>query len=381
MHLIFILFRYFPHGGLQRECLRVANALLKRGHRLQLICGEWRGPRPQGIEILEIPRRGFTNHAADARFAHDSLVLARSLQPDAVVGFNRMPGLDVCYSAENSFQAKSHEARSVFYRWLPRYRAFCRLETGVFGADSGVELLMLSQRQIETYRRYYKIDDRRLHLIPPSIGRDRVRPADAMTIRARARDDVGLRSGEIGLLALGSAFHTKGLDRTIEAIAALPRRLRERVRLLVVGLGQANAYRRLARRRGIADRIEFLGARDDVPRLLLGSDLLVHPARDECTGTVILEAIVAGLPVLCTANCGYSDHVRKADAGRVLPEPFEPEVYAKLLADMMAHDQLEHWSQQGARYGLAADLYHGAEVAADVIEQVAQAKRAAGRER
>ncbi len=375
MRLIFILFRYFPHGGLQRDCRRIAEALVKRGHDVEIICGEWQGPRPAAIEITVLKRHGLTNHGIATRLARDAVALARSRQADAIVGFNRMPGLDLCYAAENCFRVKAEEERPVFYRWLPRFHGFSRLEAGIVGPGTETVLMMLSRRQIETYRRHYKIEDRRLHLLPPSISRDRMRPAGADAVRAETRARLDLEPDAFGLFALSSAFRTKGLDRSIEAIAALPRPLRDRVKLLVVGRGRPDRYRRLAKRRGIADRVEFLGAHDEVGRLLLGADLLLHPARDECAGMAILEAIVAGLPVLCTANCGFSDHVRMADAGMVLPEPFDPAAYAALLTGMLDRGRLDHWSRQGVRYGQSEDLYSGTEVAAALIERVAAESR------
>ena len=65
--------------------------------------------------------------------------------------------------------------------------------------------------------------------------------------------------------------------------------------------------------------MQFLGGRSDVPRFLLGADLLIHPAYHENTGTALLEALVAGLPVLVTDVCGYAHYIAEADAGRVLP--------------------------------------------------------------
>jgi len=51
---------------------------------------------------------------------------------------------------------------------------------------------------------------------------------------------------------------------------------------------------------GLADRIKLLGARSDVPRLMLGSDLLLFPSIAEGLGMVAVEAQAAGLPVLAS---------------------------------------------------------------------------------
>jgi UDP-glucose:(heptosyl)LPS alpha-1,3-glucosyltransferase len=124
----------------------------------------------------------------------------------------------------------------------------------------------------------------------------------------------------------------------------------------------------LARRLGVADRLLMLGARDDVPRLLLAADLLVHPARVENTGQAILEAIVAGLPVLASALCGFSPHVERAAAGLVLPEPFDRRRLASELAAMLAPGRLAAWSANATAYGRTEDRYGGLDAAAAAVE-------------
>jgi UDP-glucose:(heptosyl)LPS alpha-1,3-glucosyltransferase len=79
----------------------------------------------------------------------------------------------------------------------------------------------------------------------------------------------------------------------------------------------------LARKFGVAKNIRFLGLTDEISKLLLAADLFLHPAYREAAGMVIVEAIVAGLPVLTTASCGYAYHVKRAKAGLVVPLPFK----------------------------------------------------------
>lgn len=51
---------------------------------------------------------------------------------------------------------------------------------------------------------------------------------------------------------------------------------------------------------GVADKVRILGTRPDVPRLMLGSDLLLFPSLAEGLGMVVVEAQAAGLPVLAS---------------------------------------------------------------------------------
>ena len=140
-----------------------------------------------------------------------------------------------------------------------------------------------------------------------------------------------------------------------------------------VGCGDAKARGslRLARRLGVASRIDWLGPRDDIPALMAAADLLVHPARQETTGQVILEALALGLPVVTTAVCGFAEHVARADAGVVLPPRFDADRLAAALASAGDAALRARWSQRAIAYVAAHDVTGGFEQAAEFIEQVA----------
>jgi UDP-glucose:(heptosyl)LPS alpha-1,3-glucosyltransferase len=135
----------------------------------------------------------------------------------------------------------------------------------------------------------------------------------------------------------------------------------------VVGEDKTSPFEKMARKFGVREQLFFLGGRDDVPQFLLGADMLMQPSYKENTGTAILEAIVSGLPVLATAVCGYAQHVEKAEAGRVVPEPFDDEVFAKLLEELLTSQDRDKWRQNGIRYAQTEDLYSMPEKAAALI--------------
>ena len=69
--------------------------------------------------------------------------------------------------------------------------------------------------------------------------------------------------------------------------------------LVIVGRGlEEEAIKELARKKGIADSVMFLGLRDDVPKLLNAFDLFVLPSRYEGLPVVLIEAQANGLPEL-----------------------------------------------------------------------------------
>ena len=71
---------------------------------------------------------------------------------------------------------------------------------------------------------------------------------------------------------------------------------------LIAGSGAAmlDALQERVKIWGLDSRIRLLGARTDVPRLMLGADLLLFPSLSEGLGMVAVEAQAAGLPVLAS---------------------------------------------------------------------------------
>lgn len=376
MQLAFTLFKYFPFGGLQRDFLRIALACQARGHGIRVYTLSWQGEVPAGFEVVTVPVRALTNPRRYEKFAAWVHADLARRPVDRVVGFNKMPGLDVYYCADPCYEDKARTLRGPLYRLSGRYRHFAAYERAVFAPDSRTEILMISALQQPLFVKHYGTPPRRFHLLPPGIAADRRAPPDAAAIRAGFRREFGLDDGEnagdLLLVQIGSGFKTKGLDRSLQALAALPPELKARTRLIAIGQDEPRPFLRQIRRLGLARRVSILKGRDDIPRFLLGADLLIHPAYNENTGTVLLEALVAGLPVLTTAACGYAHYIEEANAGRVIPLPFEQCALDQALAAMLADGSARRkWHANGLAFADRADLYSLPERAADVILRTA----------
>ncbi|UAW99088.1 glycosyltransferase family 4 protein [Halopseudomonas nanhaiensis] len=367
MQLAFILYKYFPFGGLQRDFMRIAKVCQQRGHAIRVYTLIWEGDVPAGFDVIVAPVRALSNHRRNEKFtAWVQADLARR-PADRVVGFNKMPGLDVYYAADPCFEDKAQTLRNPLYRFGPRYRHFAEYERAVFSPEAGTEILMISDIQQPLFMKHYRTPVERFHMLPPGIAADRRAPANASEVRADFRREFGLGS-DLLLVQIGSGFKTKGLDRSIRALASLPRPLRKRTRLMVIGQDDPKPFQLLARTQGVSEQVQILSGRDDVPRFLLGADLLIHPAYNENTGTVLLEALVAGLPVLVTDVCGYAHYIEEADCGLVLPGPFDQQRLDAYLEKMLSDEGARsRWHHNALEFADQADLYSLPEKAADVI--------------
>lgn len=385
MQLVFALYKYFPFGGLQRDMLAIARECAARGHQVSIFCQSWSGEYPEDpgihINILRDQRRwwqnglqGNSNHHKNSRFHRDlGMALAR-MQPDALVAFNRIPGADVYYAADTCFKAKLYGERPWLYRLLPRYRQFVRDEAALFAPTSTTRILSIAPAAAEEYQHYYHTSPERFVHLPPGIARSRINESgERLTV---IQEELGLPTESHVILMVGSGFRTKGLDRAIEALAALPEVLRSRSHLVIVGEDRSDSFQEQARSRALADRVHFLGGRKDVPQLLKSADVLIHPAYRENTGTVLLEAAVAGLPVIATAVCGYAHYIADNELGLVVPQPFEQTQLNRALEQALVdRAQQNRWRENSRRFAASADIYDMPRHAAAAIEQVTRNRK------
>ena len=368
MQLAFVLYKYFPFGGLQRDFMRIALECQARGHAIRVYTPIWEGEVPAGFDVRVAPIKAFFNHHRNEKFsAWLAADLARD-PVDRVVGFNKMPGLDVYYAADGCYEDKAQTLRAPIYKRWGRYKHFADYERAVFAPESKTQILMISEVQQPLFIKHYGTPVERFHLLPPGIAQDRRAPANAGEIRAEFRREFELKDADLLLVQIGSGFKTKGLDRSLKALAALPRELKKRTRLIAIGQDDPRSFQLQAKTLGVAEQVQILKGRSDIPRFLLGADLLIHPAYNENTGTVLLEALVSGLPVLVSEVCGYAHYISEAEAGRVVPAPFEQEVFNRMLAEMLADDAARaEWGANGLAFAATADLYSMPQRAADVI--------------
>jgi len=372
LHLGFLLFEYFPYGGLQRDCLKTAQVCAARGHRVTLYTRDWEGPKPEGIETKVFGQRGCSNVSRNRIWMRRLEPVLAGDELQGVIGFNKLPGLDVYFGSDPCYVAKMKRLRPAWYRWSGRYRHFSRCEAEVFARGTGTQVLLLTPHEISVYRDIYGTEEERFHVLPPGIQRRTFDAGAQARARRRVRERQGWPDGTPLIVFIGSGFRIKGLDRAMEALASLPDASAPKAQLVVIGKNHPSPFSEQARRLGVADRVHFLGGRDDVTEWMLAADLLLHPAYSEAAGMVLLEAMTCGLPVLTTDTCGYAAHVRKAEAGCVLESPFDQAACNRALADMMSSEDRTEWGARGLAYAASEDLYSCHEKAADIIEQAAR---------
>ena len=374
MKIAFCLFKYSPYSGLSLDFLRILEECQTRGHDTHVFVSEWQGERPEvQITVLEPPTISlkFSNHAQNEQFHNKLQVELKKQVFNVIVGFNKMPGLDLYYGADSCYVGDKVPQYPAIYKLTRRYKGRYSFEEAVFGLTSQTLILSLSAQQKSEYQEHYFTPNERFHLLPPTLDASFSPIPDRVAQREKLRVELDLPANDLLLMFIGSGFRTKGLARAITALAGLPIDLQQRSSLIVVGHDDdEKQYRKQADRASASQQVLFLGgrSRQEIPKSLAAGDLMVHPAHNENTGTVLLEAIAAGLPVLATDVCGYADHIKAADAGIVLDSPFDQDALNTQLTTMLTSAYQQQWSANGQRYGKNSDLYKMPARAVDAIE-------------
>ncbi len=368
MIIAFCLYKYFPFGGLQRDFMRIARTVAGRGHQVRVYTQSWQGECPEEFELIVVPVRKRTNHGRNAEY-YQWVTAHLAQHPVArFVGFNKMPGLDLYYAADVCYAEKVAQEKGFFYRLTSRYRHYAAFERATFEQGKKTQLLMLTDKQIADFQRHYHTEPERFHILPPGIYPDRKYSQQIPDSRHIYREKNRIGADQNFVLQVGSDFNRKGVARTIEAIAALPDAVRQDTLLFVVGQDKPGPFAALAAKLGIKENVHFFAGRSDVAELMAAADLLVHPAKQEAAGIVLLEAVAAGLPVIVTEVCGYAPYIANARCGVVINEPFSQAALNKTLADALSTpSRLSEWAANARHYADTQDLYSLPEKVADMI--------------
>ena len=366
---------------MQRDMLRTANELLKRGHTVEVFTMSWQGPLPNeksptGIHVHVLPQTGLFNYQRYQKFIQSSFAQIKRDTFDYIFGYNRMAGLDAHFAADPCFIERAHQQRSFLYRLLPRFKWFAACEKAVFSSESATEILAVSLSEQPHFAKWYGTQDARFHYIPPCLLPERFALTSKVEARAYLRQQFNFANDDFVYLLTGSGFAMKGLDRAILALAMLPTVLRANTRLIAVGQDNPKQFTKLAQKLGVATNVVIAKGRPDIPQLMQGADVCVHPAYRENTGLVILEGMASGAPMLVTASCGYAHFVRDANAGLVCEMPFEQANFNALFAQMRTSEHKQLWANNGLKQAQKLMQENDGSAEAEILIRLADEKQA-----
>ena len=177
--------------------------------------------------------------------------------------------------------------------------------------------------------------------------------------RREIRLALGLTEKDKVVGIVGHLTPTKGQLELIQAFNAISCETPDAV-LLVIGESLFNrsddymeSLKRAASLCAGKDRVRFLGARDDVPALMRGLDLLVVNSHTEAFALTVLEGLASGTAILATAVDGTPEMIRHKENGWLVPARDQQTLAAAMLLLLGDQNLREQLGSNGRRDAVA----------------------------
>jgi glycosyltransferase involved in cell wall biosynthesis len=311
-------------GGAELVELRLALALRHRGHTIVPVgpsmgCGWLAGQfRESGFD----PQTFTLRSPLDWRCLRDMIDLLRRHRVDivhsheftmaiygaAAARWLRIPHIITMHGSQ---YVTSKWRRQVLLRWAFR---------------SSAATVAVSEDTKRHLAKELNLSDTMLHVVPNGVP---ARPGNRTATRAA----LGIPDDHVLLLAVGSLVPRKGHAVLIEALSTIG----AGPWMLAIAGGGAEKERleALTASKGLTAHVKILGHREDVPDLLAATDVFVMPSLWEGLPLALLEAMLAGKPVIASRTSGIPEAVTDGVDG-ILTTPGDVGELANALRGVLA---------------------------------------------
>ena len=317
-------------GGAERVISNLAASLDPQRYRaiLCLFRPGWLQERSasRGIRTFIIPTHGMTDWRWALQFqrllqqervnlihAHE---LDANVQGAFVAALSGIP-LVATVHGKNYFWEKLR--RRLAYRWVSRKATMVAVSEDL--KQFIVEKVGISSSLVKVL--YNGVD-----MLPQCT------PAEVV----ECRKELGLPEDHQIVGVVGNLYPVKGHQYLIKAIPAVLKKC-PNTSFVFAGRGQLESeLKEQVRQFGVGERVFFLGLRQDIPRILAMLDVFVLPSLSEGLSMAILEAMVAGKPVVATQVGGNPELVLHGETGFLVP-PRDSQALASSLVTLLTNRQ------------------------------------------
>lgn len=345
-HRILHTLGWVSSGGVEQRRLMLARTLPRDRYEHLVICQDSGGALPdllraEGWPVHEI---GLAPHILSPAWHRSAYDIARAFQPDLIHGAViegvalangiglRMPRVKVI-SEETSDPEQNRSWRGNLLM-----RGMCIRSSAVVGVSPLVG---------DYLRDRARIPARKVRVIDNAVL-----PAPEVTVKERAalRHEFGLNKGE---LIIGSVRRLLDSHKRFSDLIRAVALLRDRgihARLLIVGGGtDHDMLVALANSLGLGDIVVFTGYRRDARRFYPLMDVAVLASAHEAFGLVLVEAMLAGVPVVAS-RVGGIPYVLDDGAAGILATPGQPAEFAAALERLLGDSALRAMLGKAGRF-------------------------------
>ena len=327
----------------------VISALLEKGHSVDLASSEINGIpafyRERGCDLYEISCSRSPLHGGNRKAVGQIRKLVEQNSYDIVHCHTpiaamctrlacrkaRKQGTKVFYTAHGFHFYKGAPLKN----WLLYYPVewLCAHFTDVL-ITINREDYQLAQKHMHAKRVEYV----------PGVGIDADKFANTQVDRAEKRREIGIPADAVMILSVGELNENKNHQTVLRALAEIDD---PSLHYAFAGNGSLKEkLEELACSLGIGDRFHLLGYRRDIAELNKSADLYILPSIREGLNVSLMEAMSAGLPVICSDIRGNRDLMEHDSAGFRYPT-FDVTVLIERIKDVVQGIKTKRFEVQG----------------------------------
>ena len=287
---------------------------MEHGHKVEVACSKTgfyfdELKHKFGFEIHEIPFERFPFRKENIKSYRKLKHLIKDKKYDIVISqepvggvLGRLAGRK--YGCKNVYTAHGFH----FYKGAPLidWIVFYPIERGMaYITDT---LITINH---EDYMRARQFRARQVIQID-GIGVDINKFIEISKERKDIRSSLKIQDDDYVILTVAELIPRKNYETALKALA----RLNWKFTYLICGSGKCeHKLRIMAQKLGIQDNVRFLGFRRDVNELYKAADLFLFPSYQEGLSIALIEAMAAGLPIICSSIRGNTDLIKKGKGG------------------------------------------------------------------
>jgi len=333
-------------GGTERDLLITARILAAAGHQITVYADDVRG-RSDALRVRHLSALPLGRTFRLLNFALRVVPIARREGAELVVSFARVANVDIVRSGGSAHSSYVRAAR----RWQSPAAAAAMRVSSYHLAQIALERASFKSRFLRcaiAVSELVRQDLIETFALPPSrvltlyngVDLQRFAPNRDPGLTRNIRRELGIPEHCFAVAFIGHGFARKGLAFLLDAWPLVE----PRICLVVAGGDRAvAAYQHRASKLGIGGRTTFVGAHADVEHLFAAVDALALPSLFEPFGNVVMEAMAAGLPVVCSKQTGASELIPPQMRELIIDDPTNIHEVARrvnLLARMQGNSSI-----------------------------------------
>jgi len=289
-------------GGAENYAAALCAAMAERGHDIHVACRTAVGAVPAVTVHPDLD---------------DPQGCASAVEPDLTVDWGLFARADLHRLGGSVHRQFLHLSRDAYPRWQrplrdlachgPRHQARIRAETRIL-QDPYAHYLAISQF-VAGQARAEGLPDERITVLHNAVDTQRFRPAANDDERCALRCELGYDDSHIVFLFVAHNLRLKNFT-LLEHVFARLAATHPEVRLAVLGKRAPRCRHRW---------LQHISTSAQPETVYRAADVLLHPTYFDTFGSVVLEAMSCGLPVVVSPRAGAAELVRTGSNGTVLP--------------------------------------------------------------